>query len=64
MTQKRHINHLTAFLTPDISAPLSDFLLKPVFIGMTVVSKHAGRDIAEQMIKIAEAYLVDLGEQL
>ena len=64
MTQKRHTNHLAAFLTPDISAPLSDSLLKPVFIGMPVVTKHSGHDIAEQMLKIAEAYLVNLEEQL
>ena len=64
MTQKRHTNHLAAFLTPDTNTPLSDSFLKPVFIGMPVVTKHAGRDIAAQMITIAESYLVDLGEQL
>ena len=64
MTQKRHTNHLAAFLTPDTTAPLTDSLLKPVFVGMPVVSKHAGMDIADQMIKIAEAYLVDLGQHL
>ena len=64
MTQKRHTNHFAAFLTPDIEAPLSDSFLKPVFIGMPVVTKPSGLDIAEQMLKIAEAYLVDLEEQL
>ena len=64
MTTKRHTNHLAAFLTPDVNAPLSDTFLKPVFIGMPIVYKHGGLEIAEQMIKIAEAYLVNLGEQL
>ena len=64
MTQKRHTNHLAAFLTPDVNAPLTDSFLKPVFIDMPVVDKHAGYDIAEQMLNIADAYLVDLGEQL
>ena len=63
MTQKRHTNHLAAFLTPDINALLSDSFLKPVFVGMPVVNKHGGRDIAEQMIKIAESYLSNLEEQ-
>ena len=31
---------------------------------MPIVDKHGGRDIAEQMIKTAESYLEDLGEQL
>ena len=64
MTQKRHTNHLAAFLTPDINALLSDSFLKPVFVGMPVVNKHGGRDIAEQMIKIAESYLSNLEDQL
>ena len=64
MTQKRHTNHLAAFLTPDVESPLSDSFLKPVYVGMPVVDKHGGRDIAEQMLKIAETYLDDLGEQL
>ena len=64
MTQKRHTNHLAAFLTPDINALLSDSFLKPVFVGMPVVNKHGGRDIAEQMIKIAESYLSSLEDQL
>ena len=64
MTQKRHTNHLAAFLTPDVKSPLSDSFLKPVYIGMPIVDKHGGRDIAGQMIKTAESYLEDLGEQL
>ena len=31
---------------------------------MPLVTKHSGRDIAEQMLKIAEAYLANLEEQL
>ena len=64
MTQKRHTNHLAAFLTPDVDAPLSESFLKPVFADMPVVDKHGGREIAEQMLQIAECYLVDLSEQL
>ena len=64
MSPKRHTNHLSAFLTPDVDAPLADSLLKPVFIGMPIVDKHGGKEIAEQMIKVAESYLADLGEQL
>ena len=63
-SMKRHTNHLAAFLTPDVNAPLTDSFLKPVFIDMPVVDKHAGYDIAEQVLNIADAYLVDLGEQL
>ena len=64
MTQKRHTNHLAAFLTPDTTTPLTDSLVKPVFVGMPVVTRHAEVDIAQRMTKIAEAYLVDSGEQL
>ena len=64
MTQKRHTNHLAAFRTPDTTAPLTDSLLKLVFVGMPVVTRHTGVNIAEQMIKIAVAYLVDQGSQL
>ena len=31
---------------------------------MPVVDKHAGYDLAEQMLYITDAYLVYLGEQL
>ena len=64
MTQKRHTNHLAVFITPDVQAPLSDSFLKPVYVGMPIVSKHAGVDIAEQILNIAEKFLDDLDEQL
>ena len=43
-----------------------DGSFKSVFIDMSVVDKHAGYDMAEQMLNIADAYLIwsDLGEQL
>ena len=64
MSPKRHTNHLSAFFTPHVEAPLADSFLKPVFIGMPIVDKHGGKDIAEQMIKVAEVYLGDLAEQV
>ena len=64
MTNKHRTNHLSAFITPDISAPLTDDFLKPVYIGMPVVKKHKGHDIMEQMLEIAEQKCENLSEQL
>ena len=64
LQKKRHTNHLAAFRTPNTIAPLTVSLLKPVFVGMPVVTRHTVVDIAEQTIKIAVAHLVDLRWQL
>ena len=40
-------NHLPDFILTDVQAHFSDSFLKPVYVGMPIVSKHAGVDIAE-----------------
>ena len=64
MTIKHRTNHLSAIITPDPNAPIDCDLLKAVYAGMPVVTKHSGKDIMEQILSIAEKYSENLVEQL
>ena len=64
MTMKRKTGHIAGVITPDVEAPLSEPLLKPVFLAMPVTRHHDGESIATQMLSIMDQYLADVEEQV
>ena len=64
MTMERKTGHITGVITPDVDAPLSESLLKPVFLAMPVTRHHDGPGLAKQMLDIMEQYLSNVEEQV
>ena len=64
MTMKRKTGHIMAVITPDIKASLSEPLMKPVVLGMPVMTQHDGRGLAKQMLDMQELYLGNVEEQV
>ena len=62
MTMKRKTGHIIGSITPDVEAPLSEPLLKPVFLAMPVTRHHDGVSIATQMLSIMDQFLGDVEE--
>ena len=64
MTMKRKTGHIAGVITPDVEAPLSEPLLKPVFLAMPLTRHHDGESITTQMLSIMDQYLADVEEQV
>ena len=64
MTMKRKTGHITGVITPDVEAPLSETLLKPVFLAMPVTRHHDGVGLATQMLTTMDLFLSDVEEQV
>ena len=56
--------HIAGVITPDVEAPLTGPLLKPVFLAMPVARVHDGLGLAKQINSILDGYLDDIEEQV
>ena len=49
MTMKKKTGHIAGVITPDVSAPISEPFLKPVFLAMPIARFHDGEGLSKQM---------------
>ena len=64
MTMKKKTGHIAGVITPDISTPLSEPLLKPVFLAMPITRNHDGEGLAKQILEIMNLFLSDVTKQV
>jgi hypothetical protein len=64
MTMKKKTGHISGGITPDVNAPLSEPLLKPVFFAMPIARYHSGEGLAKQMLEIMQLFISDVTKQV
>ena len=63
MTMKKKTGHIAGVITTDVSAPISEPFLKPVFLAMPIARFHDGEGLSKQMLEIMQLFLSNVSEQ-
>ena len=64
MTMKKKTGHIAGVITPDVSAPISEPFLKPVFLAMPIARFHDGEGLSKQILQIMQLFLSNVSEQV